>query len=175
METRKRAKRDEGSVPAEETQTPVVPAPDLVEVTSYLLMDDLPDDFVKLADLRVQVGNKVFPCHASCLAKHSKVLAQMFASTPREGWSKGVAQLFMGHSEETLILILEMIYGHLDVWAWKEKLAVEVVTARKFKDILTLSAKLDAPKIYKVRALRFHAALFMMSAMTWVIVLYAAC
>lgn len=65
------------------------PGPHAAVDSSPLLADGQEPEFAQLADLELIFPQKscivVLPCHSCALARHSKVLCRMFASTDRDG------------------------------------------------------------------------------------------
>lgn len=127
--------------------------------TSHCLAGEEDEEFLNLADLKVKLTTGgvtvVFPCYSAFLAKASKVLCKMFASTAKEGWEKGVTAIFNGHRIRPVRLVLAMMHGIPDVNAMMIKLKTPwPMTWVEIEDLLFLANKLDAKRISEVRHYR---------------------
>ena len=122
-------------------------------VVKHLLADGQPEKFIELADLNVLLGKHVYPSNSSFLARHSKLLCELFTSTDREGWSDGVSTLVKGHREESLLLLLAMMHGAVSVKRMRHSLELPEACAdwSELEDLLKLAHKMEALEIVKVR------------------------
>ena len=127
-----------------------------IVVSSYLLADGQPEEFIEIADLQFEFGEEKssYLCHSSLLLRSSKVFCEMFVSTPEAGWANGVAKMFDGHQKKTVQLVLAMIHGSRDVRAMLKGMGFDrTLSLDELEDLLRLAHKLDAPKLMNVRYL----------------------
>ena len=119
--------------------------------TSHLLIDGQIPEYVELADLIIRIGSLAFPCHSSILAKESKVLCRMFASTLKESWEVGVTAAVQGHLQTNVQLLLALCHSTNSIRAVRSKLGLKMVKDwAEIEDLLELVHKLDVPRIFNV-------------------------
>ena len=132
---------------------------------SHLLEDEQPGSevpFANLADLTLTLkdGNDEirFPCHSALLARHSKVLCELFAApTEREGWEGGVNAPFAGFPPKTVRLMLKLVHAvkRQPVLSLKDVEGDEGASAawQNIEALLSLADKLDSRCIREVSLL----------------------
>lgn len=119
--------------------------------TAHLLIDGQATEYVELADLNIKIGSLLLPCHSSALAKESKVLCRMFASTSRDSWEGGVTAAVQGHLLTNVHLFFALCHNTNNIRAVRSKLGLrDAKEWVEVQDLLVLVHKLDCHRILTV-------------------------